>query len=123
MIEQAFIKTLGFDVKEFIEKAIEGGWLPRSTQNILVGRIPVSGVFVEIFSDDPWISSVRDRRQSIRIEEIMLDPLAWQAVGKVDGWSGSGDKAKDNLMRYSDFEEQHWKTYMHRFIDALIETV
>lgn len=40
-------------IKEFIEKAIEGGWIVRASLTHL---------------------------------EILFDPLAWKAVGKVAGW-------------------------------------
>lgn len=72
-------------IQQFIEKAIEGGWKFKNVDTIHI--IP-----------QDRITSVRD---SIRIlakfndgyqmyvseEEILLDPLAWKAVGKVEGWA------------------------------------
>lgn len=71
MIEQALIKTLGFGVKEFVEKAIEGGWITLHYNNL------------------DYSPSVRVQLLAAECShEILLDPFAWQAVGKVEGWTG-----------------------------------
>lgn len=49
-------------IQSFIEKAIAGGWPP----------------------NNPKIGSAQEA--VLRIYEVLLDPLAWQAVGKVEGW-------------------------------------
>ena len=57
------------EIKEFIEKAIEGGW-----------------------KYDPWdnfdIKTYDDfhRYYEISDEAVFLNPKAWEAVGKVEGW-------------------------------------
>lgn len=50
--------------------------------------------------------------KSISYEVILLDPLAWQAVGKVRGW-GSEKKWEYNGAR--------WLENMHGMIDRLTE--
>lgn len=81
-------------IKDFIQKAIEGEW-----------------------RDYP-LSNEEQTRESCRLgwrseceESILLDPKAWEAVGKVEGWG---------------IEEEHphrhqWYANMHNMIDTLIE--
>ena len=54
-------------IKQFIEKAIEGGW----KKNELLKHNQIGGGYVF---------------KMPAIHAILLDPLAWQAVGKVSGW-------------------------------------
>lgn len=54
--------------------------------------------------------------------EIFLDPLAWQAVGKVEGWGKSSypefTYGKNHSMTSSTTKNYRWR--MHAMIDALI---
>ena len=63
-------------IKQFIEKAIEGGWKKKPTFKVL----SADRFKAQYISDDGG-----------RFEEApevpLLDPLAWQAVGKVEGWT------------------------------------
>ena len=76
-------------IKEFIEKAIEGGY-ERTAEN--------------------WLFELN----TFNTDNMFLDPKAWQAVGKVEGWKivekGLGKFGKDE-----------WIRNMHRMIDHLIE--
>ena|SRR3990167_3010575 len=51
-----------------------------------------------------------DRYGTLFVEQILLDPLFWQALGKAEGWgvepSGSTWQG-----------EEQWKIYWHSFID------
>lgn len=62
-------------IQSFIEKAIAGGWKPeeyrRRSHYRTRGRTR-------------WNKDTVSA--SITIHEAILDPLAWQAVGKVEGW-------------------------------------
>lgn len=87
-------------IQQFIEKAIEGGW--RSDEDIR----------------DGWVydkSGVIDYHLG---RDIFLDPLAWKAVGRVEGWKqeyyeyGSANEA---------IEMAPYMVKMHRMIDALAE--
>lgn len=71
-------------IQQFIEKAIEGGWKPDNAE-----RESYSGTHKYLF-----------------VAGVMLDPLAWQAVGKVEGW----DKKKYDS----------WKFVMLSMTEALI---
>lgn len=85
-------------IQQFIEKALEGGGYPK----------------LDIISVDLFGFLYQVGREEFRFElsQILLDPLAFKAVGKVEGWP------KDQ------FEYQireGWNGKMHRMIDALAE--
>lgn len=118
-IEQALIKVLGFDSKVFIEKAIEGGWKKYeiASQKAKYPKYDWPKVFVMDDDLEGWIdiSGVGQ----FRIEQILLDPTFWQAVGKVE---------KDRRRWRRDIHDKDglppipaWHFYMNRFIDALCE--
>lgn len=115
-------------IKEFIEKAIEGGWIYQDEKPVYdntqkapcIARFTFDGI-----------------NFGITLEQIILDPLAWQAVGKVEGWNERGKhNMKGNNLRCSDCGEKphvgtgvcyrnhkdsEWKNNMHQMIDALTE--
>lgn len=100
-------------IKEFIEKAIEGGWAPPK-------RVDKSYEFV-LQNNNGEVKNY----SLITGADIFLDPLAWQAVGKVEGWH-QGDKlptfAEKRLYLYEPIEDNYsWLGNMHRMIDALAE--
>lgn len=57
-------------IEEFVEKAIEGGWIPKGMENTPETRDPLY-VMCNYFHQPTFL----------------LDPKAWQAVGKVEEWS------------------------------------
>ncbi len=75
--------------QQFIEDAIEGGWMEGEDS--------------------------RYRRAYASIGNTLLNPLAWQAVGKTRGWTDYNDS-------YGVPEKsQRWNFQMHRFIDHLAD--
>lgn len=81
------------NVQKFIELAIEGGWkVRRDFINEPIeerAEKPVKieiGEYTETF--ELWWTWENDGGQLSRIpiHKILLDPLAWQAVGKAKGW-------------------------------------
>lgn len=109
-------------IKTFIEKAIKGGWNKDY-------KLVYAGEF-----EDVLLAHKTHKARSIAkiVSEILLDPLAWQAVGKVEGWSegeencrGSREcvKGKHELHNPCIWEivEPDWKKEMHNMIGALIE--
>lgn len=88
--------------KQFIEKAIEGGWKPNYS---LQGNLSNS-VFAEYL----------ELHFGYR---ILLDPLAWQAVGKVEGWTTVKKEHRNFGITLAEMDE--WYFNMHRMIDALAE--
>ncbi len=77
-------------VKKFIEKAVEGGYQ----------------AWPEALPTTFWLKGDEAR--------MFLDPEAWEAVGKVEGWepilSVSGKKVR----------QEKWLFNMHSMIDALV---
>ena len=73
-IEQALQNTLGFGVKDFIEKAIEGGW-KKNCKGWHIWANQVTHTGTNGFNE-----------QSLTFEQILLDPKAWKAVGRTEGW-------------------------------------
>lgn len=82
--------------EQFIQKAIEGGW---KHQHPFPNDIEYWGE-LEHF-------------------RILLDPLAWQAVGKVDGWDEG--RTIDPTYHFAPANMWMWQWKMHRMIDALAE--
>jgi len=53
---------------------------------------------------------------TMRVEQILLDPLFWQAFGKSRGWG-----TEPAATTPSGFPVQEWLMFWHRFIDHLAE--
>ena len=51
--------------------------------------------------------------------EMLLDPEAWQAVGKVEGWWFDDSNPMDARLNVMFGEKWQWQ--MHKMIDALAE--
>ena len=73
-------------IKQFVEKAIEGG-----------------------FEERMW-----GMGNCSQCSDIFLDPKAWEAVSKVEGWGGAKNLDTDEYTPY-------WQNRMRGMIDALIE--
>lgn len=99
--------------KQFIEKAIEGG-----------------------FRNNLELNDLRKEIMSKSLAEIFLDPLAWQAVGKVEGWGfkkiflpSINDKSTYHYDIHGDLNNiknisiltSGYTEKMHKMIDALCE--
>lgn len=88
---------------EFIQKAIDGGWIPPSDLG-------------DSYTIEDW--GIRHSYcEYIHNQVILLDPLAWQAVGKVEGWD-----EQELTVDYGDGHnpwDTNWKFNMHRMIDVL----
>lgn len=79
-------------IKSFIEKAIEGGWNPKPNYYM------------------PWMNTLSDNgitlsggegdQERYSINQIILSPSAWQAVGKVEGWETSKYRACEMKMPF-----------------------
>lgn len=114
-------------IKQFIEKAIEGGWKHKHYD---VKRTLDS----KVFSKDV----IADIIEHYKLE-ILFDPRAWEAVGKVEGWESywcvycnqqfsSKEEAVDTLStndrcNHQELEDEapKYKNAMHAMIDALCE--
>lgn len=91
--------------KEFIEAAIEGGYKNAKGSRFYSDNTMIAFKYEDI--DSPVIS----------INDIFLDPLSWQAVGKVKNWSP--EIHRSDLI--GDVIAAEWFGNMHRMINALCE--
>ena len=119
-------------IKSFIEKAIEGGWTYRGRPNV---RIDVLGESKEVdvpprppFNMQPRIIATFDDGyvMNVNLEVILLDPLAWRAVSKTEGWGGSlwvGEmrELKGDMVTTDKWEVWQWEYRMMKMIGALAE--
>ena len=102
--------------KQFVKKAIVGGWKQPWDKKDKTVDFEEHGVTYDFV---PY-----EEEKVVAYEEIFLDPLAWQAVGKVSGW---GKDTKMNIgkliakkMYSADYYLREGPKYrMHQMIDAL----
>lgn len=102
-------------IQQFIEKAIEGGWYPkeRHWENISLRT-----------GDTKPRSLTKTVTASITSYQILLDPEAWKAVGKVEGKKICicGTQGPLHTQQCPCAAIKAHATYqMHRMIDALAE--
>lgn len=118
--------------EQYIEKAIEGEWRPKGFE-----KGPCT-----CFQNPPCTNCesedehIYDYLADVSIEEILLDPRSWQAVGSVEGWnklacnhclkevSQNGhyyECEEDGLMVEESYADYGWLLRKHRMIDALAE--
>lgn len=73
--------------ERWIRDAVAGGWSIRGDRYLTlraVGKINL------------YFTGRGVHKKTFHIAEALLDPLAWQAVGKVKGWTGFHDHEYDN---------------------------
>jgi len=116
-------------IKQFVEKAIEGGY---------------RGKYIYLYAQHNKDSNLDIWRFSNEYNKVhlLLDPLAWQAVGKVEGWGAH------KMQPFTPYNKNHidrnitevcyicdiygngteitsictgWQHNMHTMIDALID--
>jgi hypothetical protein len=91
-------------IQQFIGKAIAGGWRPEGRECSILG-------FHERHFEYQLRNIAAGRPAGIRYmsyETVLLDPKAWQAVGKMERW-------------YEGYYGPDWLHHMHKMIDALVE--
>lgn len=103
-------------IQAFIEKAIKGGWkLAPYYRGKKLTREDI-------------IRVAQFQLEQYGKHEILLDPDAWRAVGKVEGWNDAEEKRKYPMYRKhpdgavtleENQEAPDWLIAMHRMIDSL----
>lgn len=86
---------------------------------------PVTQRFIEkaIQGEYPNLHFLDTATEGAGQYRILLDPLAWQAVGRVDGWDERMHKKGGSPHREEECwcQDYSWRKAMHRMIDALAE--
>lgn len=91
-----------------IKRAIEGGY---DCPGYIAKRLHSQDDDKELF-----------RLNIYAISTFVLDPLFWQALGKVEGWDSDYFYNQAYSQDMSLFgSDESWKMNWHRFIDHLIE--
>ena len=106
--------------QQFIEDAIAGGWksglleLPNSYYEVdTLSRKQGDTTGVWFYHTELDLNKWPIKKSiEVLAGEILLDPLAWQAVGKQRGWFVGNDNEFDNARKMG-----RW----HRFIDHLAD--
>jgi hypothetical protein len=106
-------------IQNFIEKAIEGGWKPSEAHSSDVTVLRDGIVFTDL---DKGVLSMA-------LEQVFLDPEAWKAVGRVQGWDVEVNKTGETHDDYLLMDDHSWVSSgrkkwhhkMHAMIDALAE--
>jgi len=93
-------------IKQFIEKAIKGGYIGVNPSGKL----------------GHWSGSETPNFEE-NIKAVLLDPLAWKAVGKIEGWE---EKIKEYTWSNKagntrQVEASEWQNLMYWMIDYLTE--
>jgi hypothetical protein len=101
---------------KFIEDAIAGGFAKDTVLGMRVTE--VNGDNVLLREDAVTLT--------LRISQILLQPLAWQAVGKTRGWTAEFEIATGLVIEGRDTVMSgeivpKWRYEMHRFIDHLAD--
>lgn len=97
-------------IQKFIEKAIEGGYGGEMTAE----------------APDYWVSYITSHYGADSCPyEILLDPEAWKAVGKVEGWCQEWSREiwSKEITAWNETQTDlpEWQLHMHRMIDALAD--
>jgi hypothetical protein len=103
--------------KQFIEDAIEGEW--RSDEAVAKGAFEDGAFFG---GNAHWKYPLHRMIKRVSVEVILLDPRAWQAVGKTRGWCLHLDHYGDGECKKC-FGRVRGRSYIqwHQFIDHLAE--
>ena len=86
--------------EQTIQDAIEGGW------NVGEGfEVSGRGEKVKVYTNNE-----DDDKYIIDINQILLDPKFWQAVGKTRGWN--------NSQYFSNMYKRKWHTFIDHLADG-----
>lgn len=103
-------------IEQFIKKAIEGGWKPKDAEMQKVSSFKVEDGLLTLYGLE---NKTQRKVESYLVEQIFIDPFAWKAVGKVEGWDIG--KTIDPTYHFAPESMWMWQWKMHRMIDALAE--
>ena len=99
-------------MNEAIKRATRGGWLPFvDTEKAVEVAEPARGLV--------WAYEKDGTGAGFTFNDVVLDPLFWQALGRHEGW---GAVIKGSLEQSGmKFHTKKWKAYWHDFTDHIAE--
>ena len=106
-------------IQEAIQKAIEGGWRYRNSDNIEIFPSEIATVprCLVAFKDG--------YNEYVHVAVFLLDPLFWQSLGKAMGWEKQYEEDAQDCTgegcSHETWGEEKWILEWHRFIDHLAE--
>lgn len=106
------------NIKDFIEKAIEGGY-----DRYALSKGFELKSYATVLMPNNFFIQLHDG-SDIHIAAFLLDPLAWEAVGKVEGWdveSKQFEEPKDISGDTRTYLISGWLYKWHAMLDALAE--
>ena len=103
-------------IQEAMNKAVEGGYHIDGSDGIETSYIGANDEY------SAWTRTDNDSSFMVPVEETLLDPRFWQALGRTLGWSEGCDLVI--ICVHGEEECQHcrgyyWMYQWHRFIQAL----
>lgn len=101
--------------KQFITKAIEGGYRSKGYCSDWKKPIVISVTRTRVCIYNGL------RKNYWSLHEIFLSKEAWQAVGKVEGWDKKIELCIHEHAECADDTRPEWLDKMHSMIDALAE--
>lgn len=122
--------------ENFIRLALEGGWIPKEL--LMASTVKEATEIKTYFRKDTErfginyiingnVLGAEVKPSAIDKNVALLDPLAWQAVGKVKGWQVRSDWIKDKNDLPDNFEgiihafAAEWRFAMLHFTDLLAD--
>lgn len=109
-----------------IKKAIKGGWIAGFKPKLLKQWEMLKGGKIELpkyGSRNETIIYIRSDGMIIGLRSIndaLLDPLFWQALGKAEGWEQDFGETCP-LCEVEVYEGTEWEYHWHRFINHLTQ--
>jgi hypothetical protein len=97
-------------IEQAIKQAVEkGGWIPTGIEAHKITGWELDDGVLKVMGTYNKIKAVTDY---VLVEQILLDPSFWQALGKARGW---GIEPSGSISQ----GQAQWLIYWHHFIDHL----
>ena len=101
--------------QQFISDAIKGGWKEGKYKACEVTYVGYVKLYI---AEEPTVTEIFN--EGMPLTNALLDPLAWQAVGKTRGWEDPAVNFGKNAKILGSFKSE-WLFNQHVFIDHLAD--
>jgi hypothetical protein len=103
-------------IKEALNKAVEGGYHINDSDGVATWYIGANDEY------SAWTRTDNDSSFMVPVEETLLDPRFWQALGRTLGWGEVCDLAITCVHGHEEccsYRGYYWMYQWHRFIQIL----